>query len=346
MPPCPAVSISCPSDVVQGSPITFSSSTANNVTYNWSVSAGTISSGLGTSSITVDNTGLAGQTVTATVELGGLDPSCSRTASCTTGILSPPPPTPLPTPTPTPSPLPTPTPTGIGVTNSNAETTPSPSPSPTETGKPSASPSPSSTTKEVDRVEVNYPIKLPVGWSQNVTLHFVRTSETEFIPVIESNGRRTVTDTPGPIPGATPGSTYSKAWGQEYATFATVELKAINFEIQPLSQARQSLDPPNVEWEWQITGKKGLLGEQTLHLSINVEGQKRDNPNDKKILSNPTVMMKNFSIEVDEGWFTRARAMTSSVISLFAGAGVTVPWIYDRMKGRGKPKKRKKPKRN
>ena len=63
-----------------------------NVTYNWSVSAGTITSGQGTSSITVDTDGLGGQTVTATVELGGLDPSCARTGSCTTGIIAPVPP--------------------------------------------------------------------------------------------------------------------------------------------------------------------------------------------------------------------------------------------------------------
>jgi hypothetical protein len=85
-PPCPTISVSCPSDVDQGSPITFSSSTADNATYNWSVSAGTISGGQGTSSITVDTAGLGGQTVTATVELGGLDPSCSRTASCSTSV--------------------------------------------------------------------------------------------------------------------------------------------------------------------------------------------------------------------------------------------------------------------
>jgi hypothetical protein len=87
-PPCPTVSVSCPSDVDQGTPITFSASVNGdaNVTYNWSVSAGTISSGQGTSSITVSTDGLGGQTVTATVELGGLDPSCSKTASCTTGI--------------------------------------------------------------------------------------------------------------------------------------------------------------------------------------------------------------------------------------------------------------------
>jgi hypothetical protein len=90
-PPCPTVSVSCPSDVDEGQPITFTSSVSSDqtVTYNWSVSAGTISGGQGTSSITVDTTGLGGQTVTATLELGGLDPACSRTASCSTTVKTP-----------------------------------------------------------------------------------------------------------------------------------------------------------------------------------------------------------------------------------------------------------------
>ena len=89
--PCPTVSVSCPSSVDPGSPITFTSSLSSgaNVTYNWTVSAGTISSGQGTSSITVDSTGLGGQSVTATVEVGGLDPACSRTASCTASVTAP-----------------------------------------------------------------------------------------------------------------------------------------------------------------------------------------------------------------------------------------------------------------
>jgi len=37
----------------------------------------------------VDTAGLGGQTVTATVELGGLDPVCSRTASCSTSVTAP-----------------------------------------------------------------------------------------------------------------------------------------------------------------------------------------------------------------------------------------------------------------
>ncbi len=90
-PACPTVSVSCPDSVDQGSAITFSSSLSSgaNVTYNWSVSAGTITGGQGTSSITVDTANLGGQSVTATVEVGGLDPACSRTASCSTSVKAP-----------------------------------------------------------------------------------------------------------------------------------------------------------------------------------------------------------------------------------------------------------------
>jgi hypothetical protein len=96
-PPCPTVSVSCPSQADPGSPVTFTASVSGDsglsLTYNWSVSAGTISSGQGTSTITVDTTGLGGQTVTATVSLGGADPSCTgTTASCSTTITAPPPP--------------------------------------------------------------------------------------------------------------------------------------------------------------------------------------------------------------------------------------------------------------
>ena len=96
-PPCPTVSVSCPSQADPGSPVTFTASVSGDsglsLTYNWSVSAGTISSGQGTSTITVDTAGLGGQTVTATVSLGGADPSCTgTTASCSVTITAPAPP--------------------------------------------------------------------------------------------------------------------------------------------------------------------------------------------------------------------------------------------------------------
>jgi len=91
-PPCPTISASSPSDVDQGSPITFTanvSGAGSGVTYNWSVSAGTITGGQGTSSITVDTAGLGGQTVTATVEAGGFAAACNKTASSSTAVKTP-----------------------------------------------------------------------------------------------------------------------------------------------------------------------------------------------------------------------------------------------------------------
>lgn len=87
---CPTITVSCPDTVGVGQPVTFTANVSGGdpnvtATYNWTVSAGTITSGQGTSSITVDTTGASG-TVTATVDVGGYDRSCSASNSCTTSI--------------------------------------------------------------------------------------------------------------------------------------------------------------------------------------------------------------------------------------------------------------------
>jgi hypothetical protein len=88
-PICPSISISCPGAVTLGQPITISAKITGGdagVTpvYNWKISAGTITSGQGTSSIMVDTTGLQGQPITAKLEMGGYNLEC--TATCTTQI--------------------------------------------------------------------------------------------------------------------------------------------------------------------------------------------------------------------------------------------------------------------
>jgi hypothetical protein len=90
---CPTISVTGPSGVVlPGTPMTFtanvSGGTAENITYNWTVSAGTIESGQGTPSITVSTTGLQSTNITATVEISGtgLCAECTRTDS-ETGIV-------------------------------------------------------------------------------------------------------------------------------------------------------------------------------------------------------------------------------------------------------------------
>jgi len=82
-PVCPAIEIVCPTNVRLDQPLTFSSRYTGgvpaNVTplYNWTVSAGTIISGQGTDTIQVDTTGLAGQTVRASLSMGGYNLECA-----------------------------------------------------------------------------------------------------------------------------------------------------------------------------------------------------------------------------------------------------------------------------
>lgn len=57
-------------------------------TYNWTISAGTISSGQRTHTITVETAGLTAQTISAKVELVGFPRKCPKIASCKVSIGS------------------------------------------------------------------------------------------------------------------------------------------------------------------------------------------------------------------------------------------------------------------
>jgi hypothetical protein len=88
---CPTVTVSCPDTVRAGEELTFTAGVSGGdadvqPTYNWSVSAGAISSGQGTATIVVDTTGTGGQTITATVDVGGFSRECSTSHSCTTSV--------------------------------------------------------------------------------------------------------------------------------------------------------------------------------------------------------------------------------------------------------------------
>jgi hypothetical protein len=94
---CPRITVKCPTaDVQQGVPLTFTASISGGTphalyTFNWTISAGTISSGQGTSTITLDTTGLGGQNITVTVEVGGVPQPCAKSESCGASVSLPPP---------------------------------------------------------------------------------------------------------------------------------------------------------------------------------------------------------------------------------------------------------------
>ena len=77
--PCSQISVEAPEKVDHGAALVFNikANDLSDVKYNWTVSAGTITSGQGTSVITADNTGLAGQSIEATIEVAGPNWKCS-----------------------------------------------------------------------------------------------------------------------------------------------------------------------------------------------------------------------------------------------------------------------------
>jgi len=86
---CPTVSVSCQDEIEDGGLATFTVNVMGepaNSTYTWTVTDGKIVEGQGTTSIKVDSKGLQGKTITATVDVGGMDSACNRTASCSTPV--------------------------------------------------------------------------------------------------------------------------------------------------------------------------------------------------------------------------------------------------------------------
>ena len=94
-PACPVTRVSCSDLVYINANLQFTADVRGGdakvkPTFNWTVSAGSIQSGQGTSTITVSTKDLSdGQTVTATVEVGGYDRDCGYgqvMSSCTSSV--------------------------------------------------------------------------------------------------------------------------------------------------------------------------------------------------------------------------------------------------------------------
>ena len=81
---CPTISVECPNSGDAGKPLLFRAKLGTedpNLRFEWEVQGnGTIVAGQGTPEITVE--GNAERSITATLRVRGLDPTCPATASC------------------------------------------------------------------------------------------------------------------------------------------------------------------------------------------------------------------------------------------------------------------------
>jgi hypothetical protein len=94
--PCPAIILAGPADnkIMDGEDAVFSvkpfdKAYGNNLLYIWTVSKGVINKGQGMSEIYVDTKSMTGQKITATVEVVGLKPECTKTKSITIDVDEP-----------------------------------------------------------------------------------------------------------------------------------------------------------------------------------------------------------------------------------------------------------------
>jgi len=88
---CPIVSVYAPETINEGTSFFFTANVAGGdasvtLTYHWTISAGLIQKGQGTSTIEVPTAGLGTKTITATVEVGGFLRSCPTSSSASAYI--------------------------------------------------------------------------------------------------------------------------------------------------------------------------------------------------------------------------------------------------------------------
>jgi hypothetical protein len=87
---CPTVMVASPDEIQMGDPLTFIANIGPGfqTTYKWTVNEGRIAAGQGTASIVVDTTKLEGKTITATIEVIGMEPACPKTSSSSTQVVA------------------------------------------------------------------------------------------------------------------------------------------------------------------------------------------------------------------------------------------------------------------
>ena len=90
-PPCPTVSVTCPSEIQQGETALFVTTVGDpdqKLNYLWSHSNGKRIAGQIGPELRIEAIGSPGDVITATVEVLGIDPACSRQASCKSTIVT------------------------------------------------------------------------------------------------------------------------------------------------------------------------------------------------------------------------------------------------------------------
>ena len=176
-------------------------------------------------------------------------------------------------------------------------------------------------------VEAEWPKKMEIDRSDSMRISLVRTTDQVFVPTIEIAGHTVIAASP--IPVGTPEAPIERAFGPEYEALAIANLAGAAFDVSPLTTEYQSLEQLRITWEWNIIPRKP--GPQIVNVSIEVQW--------KPIRSEGQTIRRQIwrsrlDILVEKPLIATGQLSLFTLISGLIGSGLSVPWLYERIKER------------
>jgi LysM repeat protein len=211
----------------------------------------------------------------------------------------------------TPPPTGTLTPPPEGTTETPASPTPPATPSPT--------PWPPM------RVDVAWPNRMAVDRSDSIRLLLLPSGGPAPAIVIVTPGHTAVAVSVTP-PVGTPGVPVAESFGPGYRGYAAAHLVGAAFDVSPLTTESQSLEQPEIVWEWNVLPKKA--GPQVVNVDIVV--QWRPVGGGGEIIQRQ-VWRRQLQITVREPLIAKGQLSLLTVVSGFLGSGLSIPWLYEKI---------------
>jgi hypothetical protein len=180
-------------------------------------------------------------------------------------------------------------------------------------------------------IQAEAPTGMQVNGSDSISVALLHTSKPTKVKLFANgNGRQASTIT-SPYPVGTPGAAIGSAFGLGYQAYASSELDATQFDVQPTGPRWQSLEEKELTWNWDISAKSE--GPQVVNVGIDVEWLPLPNhPNSSKV--ERRVWDARFPIAVElplitAGQFNAAQILgnaftISSLTAVLAGIWKTV----------------------
>jgi len=168
---------------------------------------------------------------------------------------------------------------------------------------------------------------MEVGHSDSIRVSLVQIAGQVYTPTIEIAGHTVVAATP--LLFGTPSVPLERALGTEYEAYASAYLAAAAFGVMPVTSEEQSLGQSTITWEWNIAAEKD--GVQAVNLSMEVEWR----PVDGGQTVRRQVWRARIEIAVEKPLISTGQVSIVTLISGIAGSGLSIPFVYERVKDRG-----------